>query len=57
MGYRGLSLEEEKMLEEIYKIHGLMKDKPLTVTNATRSVDNIQQDITEIGNLIALTRQ
>lgn len=48
-GVSGLTAAETVMLNEIYKLQGLLEGAPLTVTPTSRAVDDISQTITGDG--------
>ena len=46
----------ETKLKEVWQIHGLDPDFPLTVTTSSRSVDDINQVIDSVPNETIVTR-
>lgn len=49
-------VETHAMLSELYRIHGLAAGEPLVVDKTTRTAGDIEQSITQVGDVVTVTR-
>jgi len=49
-------VETHAMLAELYRIHGLAAGEPLVVDKFTRTAGDIEQAITQVGDVVTVTR-
>lgn len=52
----GLSVEEQKKLDEVWRIHGLKSGEPLAVSDTARQSGDISQTIVDNGTTTTVTR-